>query len=164
MVSATPGGPRLDAELLQAVDVLRIDVPGLGERREDVPLLAERFMREISREYGRSPKRLDAESLQALRSHSWPGNVRELQNLMERLLLSVDGDVVTRDHLPAELGGTARPEVDLYGEFESLVEGLQAFERHFIRRTLEEVSGRRDAAAARLDLTVEELERKLGET
>jgi two-component system nitrogen regulation response regulator NtrX len=153
----------LDAELQQFLAVLRIDVPSLRERREDIPLLAERFMREIAAEYGREPKRLSPDSLAALRSHSWPGNVRELGNLMEGLLLSAAGETVSARDLPEELGGAGRLTEDLYREFGSLEEGRRAFERYYITRARREAGGDDKAAAKRLGLSAAELKKRVGE-
>jgi two-component system nitrogen regulation response regulator NtrX len=151
----------LDQELKQFLSVLRIDVPSLRERREDIPLLAERFMREIAVEYGRPPKRLSAECLTTLRSYSWPGNIRELGNLMESLLLSAGGEKVTLRELPEEFGGAGSLTVDLYREFPSLQEGLSAFERYYIGRIRGEEDGDDAAAARRLGLTTSELEERI---
>ena len=109
MASAQPRSTSLEPELRQFLEVLRVEVPSLRERRDDIPMLAERFMHEISREYGRQPRRLGPDSLAALRAHSWPGNMRELSNLMERLLLVSDQDVVALEDLPEDLGGARRP-------------------------------------------------------
>jgi len=70
---------------------MRIEVPRLCERRGDVAELAERFMSDLAREYGREPRKLSAETLVALRAWDWPGEVRELRNLVERLLLGAPG-------------------------------------------------------------------------
>jgi len=153
----------LDPELQQFLGVLRVDVPSLRERREDIPLLAERFMREIAAEYGREPKRLSPDCLAALRAHSWPGNVRELGNLMEGLLLSAAGETVSVQDLPEELGGAARLTEDLYREFGSLEEGRRAFERYYITRVRTEAGGDDGAAAKRLGLTAAELKKRLEE-
>jgi two-component system nitrogen regulation response regulator NtrX len=153
----------LDPELQQFLAVLRIDVPSLRERREDIPLLAERFMREIAAEYGREPKRLSPDSLAALRAHAWPGNVRELGNLMEGLLLSAAGETVTVNDLPEELGGAGSLTEDLYREFGSLDEGRRAFERYYITRVRMEAGGDDRAAAKRLGLSAAELKKRVGE-
>jgi two-component system nitrogen regulation response regulator NtrX len=147
----------LGPSLLGYADVVRIDVPPLRERREDVPLLAERFMADLAREYARPPRRLAPDCLAALQSHDWPGNLRELRNLVERLLLFAPGDVVRLSDLPARLGGARSPAEDLYREFSSLAEGLAAFERYYVARILADEAGDRPAAAARLGLTPEEL-------
>ena len=151
----------LDPELQQFLAVLRVDVPSLRERREDIPLLAERFMREIAAEYGREPKRLSPDCLAALRSHSWPGNVRELGNLMEGLLLATAGETVTVQDLPEELGGAGSLTEDLYREFGSLEEGSRAFERYYITRVRTEAGGDDRAAAKRLGLSVAELKKRV---
>jgi len=163
MASVPRDGGALEPELRQLLEVIRIEVPGLRERREDVPLLAERFMRDLSREYGREAKRLAPDSLAALQAHDWPGNVRELRNTVERLLLFVEGDRVDVSDLPRELGGSRAPSEDLYREFASLSEGVRSFERYYIRRILAEQGGDVAAAAARLRLDPEELERRRGE-
>lgn len=161
LASAAPGSATLEPELKQFLDVVRVTVPGLRQRREDIPLLAERFMREISREYGREPKRLSPDCLVALRAHDWPGNIRELGNLIERLLLFAPGETVTVEDLPEELGGAYRPAEDLYGDFGSLAAGVTAFERVYVVRVLAEEGGSVSAAAARLGLSRESLEEKM---
>jgi two-component system nitrogen regulation response regulator NtrX len=161
MASVPPGDVGLTAELRQLLEVIRIDVPSLRERREDVPLLVERFMRELSREYGRQSKRLAPECLAALRAHSWPGNVRELRNLIERLLLFVEGEVVGVEDLPQDLGGSRTRSEDLYREFSSLQEGVRAFERYYISRVVTEQGGDTAAAAKRLGIPGAEIKRRL---
>jgi two-component system nitrogen regulation response regulator NtrX len=150
IAGAAPSGASIDGALRSRIEVLRIDVPPLRERREDIALLAERFLRDLSREYGRPAKRFDADSLQVLGSHAWPGNVRELRNVVERLLLVTAGETITAQDLPAELGGRRDPREDLYRDFRSLAEGLESFERYYIRRTVADVRGDVPAAAARL--------------
>jgi len=142
--------PALEPSLRQWLEVVRIDVPPLRERREDVPLMAGRFMRELSREYGREEKRLAPRALSAMQAHDWSGNVRELRNLVERLLLLAPSGTVDVGDLPAELGGTPGPAEDLYREFESLAKGVEAFERYYIRRVLAEERGGLPEAATRL--------------
>ena len=82
---------RLRADLYYRLNVVRVEVPPLRERREDIPLLAEHFLARYSRELGRRPPRLAAETLALLRTYAWPGNVRELQNLMERAAVLARG-------------------------------------------------------------------------
>jgi two-component system nitrogen regulation response regulator NtrX len=161
MASARLGSKTLDQELRQFLEVLRVEVPSLRQRRDDIPMLAERFMHEISREYGREPKRLSPDGLAALRAHAWPGNMRELSNLMERLLLGSASETVAIEDLPEELGGARRPTEDLYREFGSLAEGLEAFERYYVARLLAEENGERQAAARRLGVSLNDLERRL---
>ena len=143
----------LDDKLRQVFGSFHIEVPALRERREDIPLLAERFMRDLAREYGREPKPFAADALAAIRTHEWPGNVRALRNVVERTLLLAPGPRVAVSDLPAELGGARASSVDLYSGFSSLAEGVAAFERYYVERVLSEAGGDRTAAASRLGLS-----------
>jgi two-component system nitrogen regulation response regulator NtrX len=161
LIATTTEAGALEPSLLRHVDVVRIEVPALRERREDIAVLAERFMGDLAREYARPPKRLAPDCLAALTAHDWPGNVRELRNLVERLLLFSPGDVVGLRDLPAGLGGARPPAEDLYREFGSLAEGLAAFERYYVARILAEEAFDRPAAARRLGLRLAELDERL---
>jgi two-component system nitrogen regulation response regulator NtrX len=161
MASAPPDAAGMVQELRQVLDVIRVEVPSLRKRREDIELLAERFMLDLSREYGRSPKQLAPDSRVALKTYDWPGNVRELWNLMERVLLLVTDEVVRAEDLPEGFGGIRGPAEDLYRDFESLAEGLEVFERYYVRRVMAQENGNAEAAAAKLGLRKDELERRL---
>jgi len=161
LASADPQAGRLDTGLRQRLEVLRIEVPSLRERREDIAVLAERFMRELSREYGREPKGWTPESLAALTAHDWPGNVRELHNLVEGLVLLADADSVDLSMLPQGMGGERRGLDDLYRDFDSLEEGVRAFERYHITRVMAEENADTTAAARRLGLSPQELRARL---
>jgi len=162
IASSAPQGEGIEPSLLRLLEVVRIQVPPLRERREDLSLFAERFMRDLSREYGTQPKRWAPECLAALKAHDWPGNVRQLRNLVERLFLFAPGELVRVRDLPESLGGIRPPAEDLYREFASLADGIRAFERYYVARMLAEENSDRDAAARRLGLGPEELERRLG--
>ncbi len=161
IASTRPDLAGLEPPLRESLDVVRVRVPALRDRREDIPLLAERFMRGLAREYGRPEKRLAPGCLAALTRGTWPGNVRELRNLVERLLLLSPGEVVEASELPEELGGSGPPGEDLYRSFGSLEEGLAAFERHAIRRALLTAQGSLEAAATRLGIGSQDLARRM---
>src|SRR5690606_31476537 len=91
------------ADLLHRLDVVRLDLPPLRERREDIALLAQRFLDEAARQLALPPKRLAKTALERLEAHHWPGNVRELENLCWRLAALAPGQVIRRDDLPAPL-------------------------------------------------------------
>jgi len=159
-VLASASSAKLVGELSRFLDVIRIDVPSLRRRAEDIPLLAERFMHEAVREYAREPKRLAADALDALTAWEWPGNIRELQNLMERLVLFVEADEIRAADLPAIVAGGPVSR-DLYGSFESLEAGFAEFERYHLSHALEDSAGDTRLAAARLGLTPEEFRRRI---
>jgi two-component system nitrogen regulation response regulator NtrX len=152
IASAPPDGAGILSELAAQLDVVRIEVPPLRDRREDIETLAVHFMRDLAREYGRPERRFDPASLAAMARHDWPGNVRELRNLVERLLLLARDEVVAAHDLPLELGGARPPAEDLYREFRSLAEGVESFERYFVRRVWFAARGDLAAAARRLDV------------
>jgi two-component system nitrogen regulation response regulator NtrX len=157
VASATSPPVALEPSLKGELDVLRVELPPLRERREDIPAFAERFMRDLSREYGKPPKRLSPEAISALTAYPWPGNVAELRNLVERLLLLTASETVRLEDLPAEMGGRVHASENLYREFSSLAEGLEAFERYAIRRALATEGHDLEAAARRLGLDPREL-------
>jgi len=160
-VAGGDGGGEPVEPLRRVLEGLRIDVPALRERREDVPALAQHFMKTMAREYGREAKRWSEAALAALRGHDWPGNVRELRHLVEQLLLTVEADTVEVAHLPAPLGTAAAPGADLYGEFASLADGLTAFERYHVARAMDREGRDVARAARRLGIAPEELARRL---
>jgi two-component system, NtrC family, nitrogen regulation response regulator NtrX len=91
---------RFREDLYFRLSVIPVLVPPLRERGDDVIRLAEHFVAEFAREYGRRPKVLSPEAIDALSRYSWPGNVRELRNVIERLMIMVPGEVIRIEHLP----------------------------------------------------------------
>ncbi len=90
---------RFREDLYHRVAVLRVHVPPLRERVEDLPLLGEHFLRIFADRYGRGSKRLSPEAMRLLASYAWPGNVRELRNVLERVYVETTGDVISRGAL-----------------------------------------------------------------
>jgi arginine utilization regulatory protein len=158
--AADPVG--LVSPLRENLDVIRIATAPLRTRREDIALLALRFLRDLAREYGRPEKRFSSDSLAALSRHDWPGNIRGLRNAVERALLLAPADEIRISDLPHDLGGAAHAADDLYGSFETLAEGLAAFERYFLRRALREEKGDLEAAARRAGVSVAVMRERVG--
>jgi two-component system, NtrC family, nitrogen regulation response regulator NtrX len=106
-------------DLLFRLNVHILNVPPLRDRREDIPLLAERFLDETCRRFGVLPKRLASEVRDVLVQHPWQrNNVRELRNVIERCAVAADGEVVRVEHLPADMRGAA-PGDDTLTSFEA---------------------------------------------
>ncbi len=122
-------------DLLYRLNVHVLAVPPLRERREDVPLLAARFVEETCRRFGVLPKRLAPEAREALVRYDWArNNVRELRNVIERSVVAADGEVIRAEHLPeAVFGGAAAAETDA----ESYQAQRAAAERRIIVAALE---------------------------
>jgi DNA-binding NtrC family response regulator len=91
------------ADLFERLDVLRLLAPPLRERREDIPMLAEHFLRETARENKKTIRGFKREALQALSDYPWPGNVRELQNAVERVVVQGEGEWITVELIRREI-------------------------------------------------------------
>ena len=147
-------------DLFYRLNVIPFYVPPLRDRIEDVPLLADHFLREFTTAYGRKPKELTEEAYRALEDYGWPGNVRELRNLMERIVIMNPQVRIDARHLPLNPARRAvfdRP-VDRFG---SLQEVREAAERDYIQKKLEETKGNVTRAAELLGLERSNLYRKM---
>jgi two-component system nitrogen regulation response regulator NtrX len=151
-------------DLYFRLNVVPIFVPPLREREEDIPLLADHFMAEFAREYGRRPKSFDPDAVVALQRYSWPGNVRELRNVIERLMIMVPGDAITADDLGfLQQDAMSRPEAVSGPAAERLTlhEARDRFERDLILRTLADQQGNMSKTAEVLGVERSNLYRKM---
>ena len=147
-------------DLFYRLNVIPFYVPPLRERVEDVPLLAEHFLREFTMAYGRRPKELTPEAYEILREHRWPGNVRELRNLMERIVIMNPQARVDARHIP--LANGKRNVIERPAErFGSLHDVRAAAEREYILKTLDETKGNVTKTAELLGLERSNLYRKM---
>jgi len=149
--AAEEGRFRLD--LLYRLDVIRITVPPLRDRREDIPVLVDHFWREATHRL-ESRATLAAATVAALAEYDWPGNVRELQNVLAALAVrSPKRGVVPPAALPAHLAGRAGLETW------RLTEARRTFDERFIRAALVRTGGHRGRAAVELGVTRQGLTR-----
>jgi two-component system nitrogen regulation response regulator NtrX len=147
-------------DLFYRLNVIPFTVPPLREHAEDIPPLAEHFLREFATAYGRRPKELTADALDALRNYHWPGNVRELRNLMERIVILYPQHRIEARHLP--LGATKRVQTTRsWDGFSSLHDVKEAAEREYILHKLEETGGNVTRTAELLGLERSHLYRKM---
>jgi two-component system nitrogen regulation response regulator NtrX len=152
---------RFREDLYFRLNVIPVYVPPLRERAGDIPLLAEHFMADFAREYGRRPKRIDAGAAARLRSYPWPGNVRELRNVIERLIIMVAGDTITIDDLMF-LDGVAVSEVNAtVTETIPLHAARDRFERDYILKALAAQQGNISRTADVLGVERSNLYRKM---
>ena len=156
---------RFREDLYFRINVVPVQVPPLRERTEDVPLLAEHFLRRIAEAEGVPKKELSRGALDVLRGYAWPGNVRELRNLMERAAVLVEHERIEAADLEPWLesdasgaeGEPAAPEPGAAG----LRDELDRYEANAIRRELEAARWNVTQAAARLGLDRTNLHRKM---
>jgi two-component system nitrogen regulation response regulator NtrX len=152
---------RFREDLYFRLNVIPIFVPPLRDRDADIPLLAEHFMAELAREYGRRPKHLDSGAATGLSSYRWPGNVRELRNVIERLLIMVPGDTIALSDL-AFLDGLATAAAGPEGAPSvSLHDARERFERAYIMRALAAQQGNISRTADILGVERSNLYRKM---
>ena len=151
---------RFREDLYFRLNVIPIFVPPLRDRAEDIPLLADHFMTELAREYGRRPKKFDAGAVTGLRSYRWPGNVRELRNVVERLMIMVPGDTITLGDL-SFLEGAATAASIGPGPLAPLHEARDRFERDYILRALAAQQGNISRTAEALGVERSNLYRKM---
>jgi DNA-binding NtrC family response regulator len=151
----------LREDLYYRLNVVRIAVPPLRDRREDVPLLAEHFIRRASRQLRKDIAGISPAALELLQAYSWPGNVRELQNLIERSVALVEAPLIdVRDLPPDLLLGAALPRADAPAGV-PLREARERFEREVILRVLDRVRWNQSEAARLLGLHRNSLKARL---
>jgi DNA-binding NtrC family response regulator len=150
---------RLREDLYYRLNVFTIEMPPLRQRAEDIPLLAEHFLGELSEADGRAAaKGFNNECLEVLKSYGWPGNVRQLRNVIERALVVSDGPLLS----PADLPPEVKPHHGSSSTFElRLGVSLEEIEREVIRRTMEFVGGNKARAAELLGVSLKTLYNRL---
>jgi len=139
---------RFRADLFYRINVARIKLPALRERREDIPLLAAHYTARYAQEMGRGGVELDAEAVDVLCHYPWPGNVRELQNVLKRVLAMNQTEVIRVEDLPDEIvaGAGVLSDRDQQGFFELRDQHVATFERERLIQLLRSHGG--DVAAA----------------
>ena len=140
------------ADLYYRINVVRIHLPALRERSEDIPELVRHFVDRFNRRLGLHVTGLSASAMRALVEYPWPGNVRELENVVERAMVLTDGPQLDVEQLPALSTPVARPDgaspLDL-----SVKRRTEELERVLIKEALERTRGNRTRAAKLLDLS-----------
>jgi DNA-binding NtrC family response regulator len=154
---------RFREDLFFRINTVPIRLPPLRERREDIPLLAQAFLREFSGERGKEIEAIDDDALEILDGHAWPGNVRELRNVIERAVVFCRGSRITPEHLPASLrdGPGPAPAPAPAGRVEPLRRAVERAESDTIRAALDATDGRRSEAAEILGISRKTLWEKI---
>ena len=147
-------------DLYYRLNVIPFEVPPLRERREDIPLLIEKFAHLYARNAGGTVKVFDEKTKEAMKFYSWPGNVRELKNLVERLVIMTPSELIKISDLPPYISGGDSRGPD-YEKYETLKEAKQAFERAFIAEKLNENNGNITKTAEAIGLERSNLHKKL---
>jgi two-component system nitrogen regulation response regulator NtrX len=148
-------------DLYYRLNVIPIEVPPLRERREDIPLLIDHFVRIFCAENGKRIKTVSAEALAYFLAYEWPGNVRELRNMVERLVIMARRDVIGVEDLPAPLRPKEAPAGGAEARERSLREARDSFERAYILAELRANDWNMTRTAERLGIERSHLYRKI---
>jgi len=132
-------------DLFYRLNVVKIDLPPLRERPEDIPLLALHFAEKYRRP-GQPSKQIASESMELLLNYSWPGNIRELENALERACVISPDEMIRPEHLPPEVAKGVTSKVPFALDLsrplrEQLAEITAAFEQQYLRRALKKARG-----------------------
>ena len=173
-------------DLFYRLNVVRVSLPTLRERREDIPLLVDYFLKTIAQAEGRKPKSILEDAQELLVRHDWPGNVRELENVIRRTIVMAKGEAIRADDLPADIrtGGAAPAPGQALGQAEPSSAApndlgsiaatlflwakeqpelavLPAVERELIAHALRETNGNQVRAAKLLGITRATLRKRI---
>ncbi|HYW51519.1 MAG TPA: sigma-54 dependent transcriptional regulator [Gemmatimonadaceae bacterium] len=146
-------------DLFYRLNVIAIHLPPLRDRRDDIRVLAMKFLSRVSGTRAGTPMHLSEEALDAMQAYDWPGNVRELENAMERAVILTTGDTIGLEALPERV--TARRVEPLVAERAVVNPTLDAIERAYIMWVLQSEGGNKSRAASTLGIDASTLYRKL---
>lgn len=148
---------RFREDLYYRLNVIELKMPPLRDRRDDIPVLIKHYLDAFNKEAGKAIKDVDYEAMQSMLAYDWPGNIRELRNTLERAVVLADGEVITIHDLTDKFRT-----LDVEGvSASSLRQALDDFERDYVKRSLAESKGNKEATAAKLGIDLATLYRKL---
>jgi DNA-binding NtrC family response regulator len=168
---------RFREDLYYRLNVVTLALPPLRARRQDIPLLIDHFLRELTSRHGRGPVAVDPEAQRRLLAYEWPGNIRELQNVLERAMLLAEQDVIGPEHLTpivraaaesalasplalptgpdSDAGAPAKPDAD------DRLQSLEEVERRHVLHVLTAMRGNRDETSRILGISRRTLSRMI---
>jgi transcriptional regulator with GAF, ATPase, and Fis domain len=147
------------ADLFYRLNVFPIELPPLRERKDDIPILVEYFVKRYADKAGKQIRRIDKNTLELCQSYPWPGNIRELQNIVERSMILTSGDTFRIENAWLTSPQSTRQELPA-----ALPDTLQSREREIIETALAESKGKvagTEGAAAKLGIPPSTLESKI---
>lgn len=142
------GGMKFRKDLLYRINVVKIEIPPLRERKDDVPLLVAEFLKEFSAREQKKPVGISGEVMSVLQEYHWPGNVRQLSNIVERAIVLARGKEITLKDMPEELW-----QADQKAKAVPVRRTLKELEIHAIREALHICNGNKSMAARNLGIS-----------
>jgi DNA-binding NtrC family response regulator len=146
-------------DLYYRLHVVTITLPPLRERPDDIPILVDHFLKEITTQKHTAPRRISPEVMRRFQTYRWPGNVRELRNTLESMMVLADGEFMTEKDLPERIADGSQP----VAAAKEVPTGLtmEELEKLAITKALDQCGGNRTHAAGKLGISVRTLQRKL---
>lgn len=142
-------------DLLYRLDVVKLELPPLRQRKEDIPALVHHFLEKYTRQMNKRVLGVTNDAMRAMLAHEWRGNIRELENVIERAVIFAEGRHIETEDLPFAIPGL------VHDDSESLKEAMRQFERHHIIYCLRRHNYDKAETAKHLDIGVSSLYRKL---
>ncbi len=136
-------------DLYYRLNIVPLHIPPLRERKEDIPLLVEHFVRKYSREYNKPIKEISKDAIEVFISYAWPGNIRELENKIQQLVVMSTSSVISARDLQLSLGKPPAKEIELEYFKEAKKRVIEAFEKTYLTCLLTEHRGNMVGAARR---------------
>lgn len=143
-------------DLYFRLNVIPIYVPPLRERKDDIPLLIESFLKNFAQQYRQKPKKISKATLRAIMDYDWPGNVRELKNTIERLVIMTQSEIIDLNYLSP----FKESKMD-YSSYKTLREAREQFEKDFIIKKLQENNWNISKTSEDLEIERSHLHRKI---
>lgn len=143
-------------DLYYRLNVVPVGIPPLRQRREDIPLLIEHFLKVFGGRYDRPARSLSADAMELLQNYDWPGNIRQLRNLMERLSVTAKGEEISADMIPQEILAQRSTKSS-----KTLAAFVEQAEMSAIQAALAECDNHRERTAKLLDISVRTLHYKM---
>jgi len=155
---------RFREDLYYRINVIYLKVPPLRERKEDIPVLIDEFIRQYAKANRKPVTGIDDAAVEALGAYTWPGNIRELKNIIERMIVLCPGDRLTLENVPEDIRfpGALRPATG-FTEAAPPSGKIEDMEKSMIVRALQEVQGNKSLAAKNLGISRRTLYRKMDE-
>ncbi|MGC9197642.1 MAG: sigma 54-interacting transcriptional regulator [Acidobacteriaceae bacterium] len=148
-------------DLYYRINVMKIDIPPLQERPEDIPLIAQHFLRGYSEMYGKTVEAIDPAAMSLLQTHSWPGNARELENIIQHAIIMASGNIIRVEDLPPEIQDENVISIDHYCPGGSFERQLRDYKIKLVTTAVRENHGNKTLAASSLQISRAYLHRLL---
>jgi two-component system nitrogen regulation response regulator NtrX len=149
-------------DLYFRINVIPLNVPPLRERKEDIPILANAFLKRFLKELNMEEKRIDPEAMEILMRYKWPGNVRELKNIIERLVIMTKGEVIRPEDIPPAIRNetSSNDHKNLFN-IDSLKDAKSEFERQYIAYKISQFGDNISKTAEAIGIERSHLHRKI---